>query len=441
MPHDTRFNQYALLGHDRSGREYLKNEDNPGGIEPIFLNINTPWSAFLCGSQGSGKSHTLSCMLEGCLMPDKSLGKLPHPLKGIVFHYDQWSSGAVCEAAHLCSRGIKVNVLVSPSNFWKLNDAYKKLDDPDNHLTVRPLLLQPGHLNVERMLSLMAFNEKDGKVPLYMEVINRILRDMAIASGGAPGFDYTAFKTRLDAERFTGDQKGPMSLRLQLLESFLDFCGTQPTVPVSKKKKKELVAAPAIDIFKPDAGSLTIVDLTDPFVDASSACTLFDICLALFLEDPSPVGRVIALDEAHKYMNGNAGADRFTETLLTCIRIQRHAGCRIIIATQEPTVSPKLLDLCSMTIVHRFTSPAWLTMLETHIAGLSRAAGKEADELTRLFQEIVTLRVGEALLFAPSAMVRVSVGGEIRKLGVECLRFKTRQRLTSDGGMSVLAMR
>ena len=29
----------------------------------VFLNTNTPWSAFVCGLQGSGKSHTLSCLI------------------------------------------------------------------------------------------------------------------------------------------------------------------------------------------------------------------------------------------------------------------------------------------------------------------------------------------------------------------------------------------
>ena len=29
------------------------------GDSRLFLNLNAPWSAFICGSQGSGKSHTL----------------------------------------------------------------------------------------------------------------------------------------------------------------------------------------------------------------------------------------------------------------------------------------------------------------------------------------------------------------------------------------------
>ncbi|GME23589.1 hypothetical protein GTA08_BOTSDO11984 [Neofusicoccum parvum] len=435
-PDAAHFDQFALLGQERGGgdddRVVGKSSAlNPDGVEPIFLNTNAPWSAFLCGSQGSGKSHTLACMLEGCLMQSKALGRLPEPLQGIVFHCDAWSAGAVCEAAHLCSVGIEVNVLVSPSNYWRLKEAYGAIPDPKRCLRVRKLKLRPRHLNVERMLALMAFNESSGRVPLYMEVINKILRDMATSAQRSFEFDYKEFLRRLEKERLSPDQKGPMNLRLQLLESFMDVDGS--------KDEDD-------DIFKPNPGSLTVVDLTDPFVDASSACTLFDICLALFLEDDGSAGRVIALDEAHKYMTDTASSDRFTESLLTCIRIQRHAACRIIIATQEPTISPRLLDLCSMTVVHRFTSPAWLSVLRNHLAGLSPIAGKGDEEVKRLFEEIVTLKVGESLLFAPSAVMRVEEGGrdgekKIVKLGTECVRFKTRPRVTNDGGKSVLAIR
>lgn len=108
---------------------------------------------------------------------------------------------------------------------------------------------------------------------------------MAISGKRRHRFDYKHFISLLNEEKLSAEQKGPMNLRLQLLESFMD---TQNT---------------SVDDFKPAAGSLTIVDLTDPFIDASTACTLFDICLSLFLEDTSSAGRVIALDEAHKVLH------------------------------------------------------------------------------------------------------------------------------------------
>lgn len=85
----------------------------------LFFNVSSPSSTFICGSQGSGKSHTLSCMLENCLIKSK-VGRLPNPLTGVVFHYDAFISdtvGSPCEAAFLSSHpGVNVRVLCSPTN-------------------------------------------------------------------------------------------------------------------------------------------------------------------------------------------------------------------------------------------------------------------------------------------------------------------------------------
>jgi hypothetical protein len=115
-------------------------------------------------------------------------------------------------------------------------------------------------------------------MPLYMESIMTIMRSMTV-------FDYQMFRTRLDAEAklFQPNQKAMLSLRLNLLDSCLKD-GT-PTNCVSAH-------------FKP--GQLTIIEyvlpanmntraegehsLSSPFMDASSACSFFDIILGLFIE-------------------------------------------------------------------------------------------------------------------------------------------------------------
>lgn len=107
--------QYGFLAGVAEDSEQALSEDRR-----IFYNVSAPASTFICGSQGSGKSHTLSCILENCLMRSKRLGCLPHPLTGIVFHYDDHMSDSrvsPCEAAFLGSgAGIKVRVLCSPTN-------------------------------------------------------------------------------------------------------------------------------------------------------------------------------------------------------------------------------------------------------------------------------------------------------------------------------------
>jgi hypothetical protein len=48
--------QYGLLGS--SGSTCTTISDSR-----LFLNTNIPFSAFVCGVQGSGKSHTTACMI------------------------------------------------------------------------------------------------------------------------------------------------------------------------------------------------------------------------------------------------------------------------------------------------------------------------------------------------------------------------------------------
>ena len=157
-----------------------------------------------------------------------------------------------------------------------------------------------------------------------------------------------------------------------------------------------------------------------------------------------------------QYMNASSEASTLTETLLATIRLQRHLGARIIISTQEPTISPALLDLSSVTIVHRFTSPEWLKTLEGHLAGaasklLLRTDDTEGGEqqisiATKVFREIIKLRVGEALLFSPSAVIGVDEGAgktradALQRLGAGFLKIRVRSRLTDDGGKSVMAV-
>lgn len=115
--------QYNLLaGIAENIQQPVPTDDSSKGsaLDPrIFFNISAPSSTFICGSQGSGKSHTLSCILEGCLIPSNA-GNLPKALTALVFHYDTFISddgGSPCEAAFLASDDqIQVRVLCSPTN-------------------------------------------------------------------------------------------------------------------------------------------------------------------------------------------------------------------------------------------------------------------------------------------------------------------------------------
>src|SRR5205807_1639206 len=115
------------------------------------------------------------------------------------------------------------------------------------------------------------------------------------------------------------------------------------------------------------------------------------------------------------------------------------------------------------TIIHRFSSPEWFNTLRQHLS-IVNSGGKEAADL---FTRITSLRLGEALVFAPSAILTVSteagfesggnpepglwdgiamLQGEVRKgLGTsntkkmmsEFFKMKVRRRITIDGGATI----
>ncbi|KAJ5595157.1 uncharacterized protein N7459_001365 [Penicillium hispanicum] len=457
------YSQYGLLGHR------LRDTDTtPSHNELVYTNVSAPWSVFICGSQGSGKSHSLSCLLENCLISSSPAGKLSSPLAGLVLHYDKFtafSSTQLCEAAYLCSAKIPVRVLVSPTNYVAMKNAYTKLiglGDVSHLLTVEPMYLPQEGLNIAMMRTLMGLGDKKSQ-PLYIEMVMKILREMAIANQGRKSFNYKLFRRRLDEEQFMKGQEVPLKMRLDVLESFFE---PEATPGAQGKKSKTQTDK----IWKFEKGTLTIIDLSCPFVDPDDACALFNICISLFLKDRHEAGRVLALDEAHKFLGAtSAEALDLTDTLLSIVRQQRHLGTRVIIATQEPTMSPSLLDLCNVTIIHRFTSPAWFKAIKSHIAGasLEKQDGDEAG--SDFFHRIVSLATGEALLFCPAALVDVEKhenngntkqtygsapvnergfgmtdgygvahSHRVMKLGSKHLHLRIRKRITADGGRSLI---
>jgi hypothetical protein len=133
---------------------------------------------------------------------------------------------------------------------------------------------------------------------------------------------------------------------------------------------------------------------------------------------------------------------------------------RVIIATQEPTLSPSLLDLCNVTIVHHFDSPHWFETLKHHLAGvaINDSNHRSAANSATLFSRIVGLRRGEALVFCPTANADIEVieypenkcsrqGNNSSRRNIHLkfcylesryLKLRIRRRVTTDGGQSIV---
>lgn len=264
---------------------FLGSKDTEGEVIRLFHNTNMPFSTFICGVQGSGKSHTTVCILENALIPSPQLGRLQAPVAALVFSYSEFSSGGsgftVSEAAFLGSanqatasqRVKKITVLVSPSN-----PAIEKFYRAIPGVKVLEFKLKAKSLDIATLLTLMGMNEK-ADVPLYMAKVESILR--AIATENEDGvFDYSLFKQRVAMENFDPKQTNMLDMRLGLLESFLDKYKNTPE-----------------PTFRP--GEITIMDLSDPFITPNTACILFKLGLERFTQSQT-LGKMVVLDEAHK---------------------------------------------------------------------------------------------------------------------------------------------
>lgn len=128
-----------------------------------------------------------------------------------------------------------------------------------------------------------------------------ILRDLG------ESFSYKLFMDRLDDEKrsFNPAQVAGLEQRLALLNSFMVSNGPQPATFGSKTYAN--ISGPRSNVLAPKstprrfaAGQLTIVDLSDPFIDTGSACGLFEIVTRLFVRAEVETGKVLVVDEAHK---------------------------------------------------------------------------------------------------------------------------------------------
>ncbi|KAG1832977.1 hypothetical protein EV424DRAFT_1622478 [Suillus variegatus] len=386
---------------------------------------NAPFSAVVCGVQGSGKSHTVSLLLESMFVPNmRSTGTLQKPLSGLVLHFGEGGpSSRPSEAAWISSSHIpgvqtpSVKVYVSRSSLKTMRAVYAPLGDG---VTVEPLFFTQDELDAQAFLSMMAVGSSES-APLYIQGILSILRDLG------ENFTYPEFMRQLDVkkESFNNMQLAGLEQRMALLTSFMN--------PNMKPQTRFAES------------QLTIIDLSDPFIDPASACGLFEIITRLFVRADVGTGKVLVVDEAHKYLSPTKGSSGLTKSLLTLTREQRHLAMRVIISTQEPTVVPPvLLDLCTVAILHRFSSPSWWEHLAKHVS-----ADISAEDA---FDRVVKLQTGEAIVLAPSGLgvfpdipdaARMGHVVPVPKLGQFGRRYvlvKTRRRITRDGGASVLVV-
>jgi len=294
----------------------------------------------------------------------------------------------------------KMVVLVSPSFYKQRKQFY------GDYCVVKPLLFKWKNLTADHIRLLMRLSDDDNQ--LYVSVLLDLLRRYQRANSVPP---FATFRAEVEKLCSIQGQQSALKQRLALLESFV----------LESNANLELVALGG-DLDLMEKGMMAVVDLTDPLLSKEEACGIFQVLTEQYRSIPSFKlgGKLLVLDEAHKYMESKQSRG-LSSAIVDCARLMRHDGMRLVVSTQSPlSLAPELLELCSMTLLHRFYSQDWLAFL-----------CKKLPITTDLATQISQLESGQALVFA--ARHRLGEAGLVQGQS-NLFSVDIRKRITSDRG-------
>jgi len=294
----------------------------------------------------------------------------------------------------------KAVILVSPAFYKQRKKFY------GDYCTVKPLLFRWRSLTADHIKRIMRIESGDNQ--LYVAAFLNLLRGYQ-RQAVVP--EFSDFMKQVRKVCSTGSQKGPLDQRIALLESV-----------VAESPQNSSLVGESLDLMSAIKQGIhfIIADLTDPLLSKEEANGLFQVLTEQFRTLPTKGGKVLCLDEAHKYMDG-VKADGLSEAIVNAARLMRHDGVRLVVSTQSPkALAPELLELVTIACLHHFHSPDWWSYLQSKLP-LNQDA----------FERILSLNSGEAVAFATRH--NLSVNNIERS---HCLPLRIRPRITEDLGSS-----
>ena len=374
----------------------------------IGLDLNECNTISLFGVQGAGKSYTIGSITEMVLRQFSKVNKLPAPMASVIFHYsdsmdyapeftsmvypnDEAGQLAKLKAEYGAEPGsIKDVVLLAP----EIQVETRKAEYPD--IEVHGIGFDSSELAVRDWMFLLGAMGNDST---YIKELKQIMKSCRhnmslqnIRNGVA------------ESDHMSSSQRS-------LAEQKLDFA--EEYITDGNKLQQYL---------KP--GRLIIVDLRDEFIEKDEALGLFVVMLNIFSSvmqvDGRAFNKFIVFDEAHKYMNNK----ELVGSITTAIREMRHKGVSIMIASQDPMSLPtEIIELSSIVVMHRFSSPAWVKHVQKAITPLQ----------TLTATEMAGLGSGEAFLWANKASDKMITQRPIK--------ISIRPRVTKHGGATIQAVK
>ena len=374
----------------------------------IGMDLNECNTISLFGVQGAGKSYTIGSITEMVLRQFSKVNKLPAPMASVIFHYSDsmdyapeftsmvYSNDEVGQLAKLKAEygaepgNINDVILLAPESQVEA----RKAEYPD--IDVHTIGFDSSELSVKDWMFLLGAMGNDST---YIKELKQIMKscrhDMSLVNirNGVANSDHMSSSQRSLAEQ-----------KLEFAEEY-----------ITDGNKLQQYLKP---------GRLIIVDLRDEFIEKDEALGLFVVMLNIFSSVMKVEGhafnKFIVFDEAHKYMNNK----ELVGSITTAIREMRHKGVSIMIASQDPMSLPaEIIELSSIVVMHRFSSPAWVKHVQKAITPLQ----------TLTATEMATLGSGEAYLWANKATDKAITQRPIK--------ISIRPRVTKHGGDTIQAVK
>jgi len=343
------------------------------GSQKVAIDLNGCNTISLFGVQGFGKSYTLGVIAEMASVANPPANVLPSPLATVFFHYHKSDAyepeyvsavGPNRKASEIDRlraeygiepKGLTDVVVLTP----EAKVEQRRREFPG--VIVEPIKFASSELGAESWKFLLGAYGNDS---LYVRQLVAIMR------------------------RHRG------ALTLHTLRQEIESAELPPATQRLAEDRLNL-AAPYIDdtrrldsVLRP--GRTVIVDLRDEWIEKDEALGLFVVMLRIFAAtrfENHEFNKLVVFDEAHKYITESDLIGQVVET----IREMRHQATSVVIASQDPLSVPRaIIELTSILVLHRMTSPQWLKHLKGALVALD---GIEEGHMT-------ALGPGEALVWA-----------------------------------------
>ncbi|MBY0276573.1 hypothetical protein K2Z84_14620 [Candidatus Binatia bacterium] len=343
------------------------------GSATIAMDLNGCNTVSLFGVQGFGKSYTLGVIAEMATLAVPGINVLPAPLATVIFHYHKSDAYAPEYASAILPNrksrevellrdvfgatpaGLQDVVLLTPE--MRVEDRKREFPSID----VRPIKFSSGELGAEGWKFLLAAYGSDA---LYVRQMVQIMK----RHGRSLTLDI--LKDEIANAALPPASRNLADMRISFAEPYIDD------------------SARLSDLLRP--GRTVIVDLRDEWIEKDEALGLFVVMLRIFAASKcgsTNFNKLVVFDEAHKYITESELIGQVVET----IREMRHQATSVVIASQDPLSLPRtIVELTSVLLLHRMTSPQWLKHLKSAISAL--------DSLSE--GHLAALKPGEALLWA-----------------------------------------